>query len=353
MNKVNLGLLSSLIALCKTNHSSIDIDTIVCNLESKEFNYDMFLALCFKNKVAGLVYHSIIVNALQKNVPCRIYYTLRYFYLCNKKRNEIHFFELDRLINAFRSEGVDVRPLKGSILIPTIYTDLGSRMMNDIDLFIRKQDVRVVSDIMSNYGYKQGHYDKTKNIINPLDKAESTIWKLKMYNLPPFHKLMNDGLVDIVSADFTFGLSFSHSHDVSNAMISNSDEYGKYISLSYLDLFIHICCHLYKEATNVAWSEFKQDINLIKFCDVREFYYKFLINKELSEILERVCELEVTDAIYFAIKNTASLYTDDTLNKLALAIPNVKDNVFDNIYNQDSTIVMKRKDSIAKSIVTL
>ncbi|KER04104.1 nucleotidyltransferase family protein [Photorhabdus temperata] len=324
---------------------------IIKNINHPSFNWDLFLAICFKNKVAGLVYNNIVSGNIQNEVPCRVYYTLRYFYYCNKKRNIILISELDKIIDSFEENQIDVRPLKGAVLIPTIYKDIGSRMMNDIDLFVNKSDIKQLPEIMHQLGFTQGNFDKRNLKVQPLPFNENAIWKLKMFNLPPFHKPIKEHIVDVVSVDFTFGISFTQSKDVSSLLMANSAYYVNYKSLGYIDLFIHICCHLYKEASNSAWEKFKQNINLIKFCDVRESYYIFVTHDRWKELISQILELDVSNSVYFALKNTADLYNDSELFELSKRIPNVDISSQDYIYNQDENVVHKRNKSIIDCIL--
>ena len=34
------------------------------------------------------------------------------------------------------------------------------------------------------------------------------------------------------------------------------------------DFFIHLCAHLYKEATTLPWVEMRRDMTLYKYCDI-------------------------------------------------------------------------------------
>lgn len=340
-----------LVSLCKVH--DLDQMRVLIILGDNKIDWNLFLACCFKNKVAGLVYSNIKRLKIQNKVPHRILYAIKYFHYCNKKRNKVILNESKLLSNELSSKSISALFLKGSILLPVIYKDEGARMLNDIDIYIKKNSRERVHDLMESLGYIQGEYNEATQQVDAITHQEKLLWKLKMFNLPPYHKVIIEGLHETVAVDFSFGLSFSEKSDLSEIMFADPEYRATLPTLSSIKLFIQICCHLHKEATNSAWQEIGQDINLIKFCDVRESYYEFIRKENAQELADTSKLLGVEIAVKYSLKHTAVIYSDDELASVAdmIEVDDYSDER--NIYNQGSSVVGKRSLSIPDAISSL
>jgi len=61
--------------------------------------------------------------------------------------------ELLRLLDLFSQEGIQAIPYKGPVLSVMAYGDLSLRQFDDLDIFVRRDEVRRVMDLLSNEGY--------------------------------------------------------------------------------------------------------------------------------------------------------------------------------------------------------
>ena len=70
----------------------------------------------------------------------------------------------------------------------------------------------------------------------------------------------------------------------------------EYRTLSDVDFLIHLCCHLYKEATTMEWVQSRRDLLLYKFSDINimlskldsdEFYDLLLKKYYATRLKER------------------------------------------------------------------
>lgn len=92
------------------------------------------------------------------DIPNNYRQVLRNFYLSNIQRNEILLQEYADLCSIFNDCNVQVAPLKGIYLLQNLYSDLGSRLLGDIDLLVHYQDENEINRIMLDLGYSQGQY---------------------------------------------------------------------------------------------------------------------------------------------------------------------------------------------------
>lgn len=346
----NSKILYTLTSLCRTDYENVNKSQLIDIMNRTEFPWDRFLSVVNRQKIVGIVYKSLSEMKLLHLVPYRVASAIKYIYLATTKRNQVLMDELITILTAFKEEGIDIRPLKGSVLLDLIYTDYGTRTLNDLDFFVSKNDLKRLPKIMNNLGYIQGEYNVNDKTLTELSREDKLMWKVKMFNLPPFCNIHPEPTVDIISIDFTFGLSFSDKKDINEKILSTDSILNNKKTLSNIDFFIHLCTHLYKEASNEAWENFAQDINLIKFCDVREYYY-FLSKKiDNDDIISRVNELGVEKAFSFSILYSSILYNDNNLIKLLERINYSKYN-FQEVYTQNNEINKIKLNSVSESIL--
>jgi hypothetical protein len=73
------------------------------------------------------------------------------------------------------------------------------------------------------------------------------------------------------------------------------------------DFFIHLCAHLYKEATTLPWIKMGRDMTLYKYCDI----YMLLAqnsDEQMQRILQRALQLGLEKICAYAILETMELF---------------------------------------------
>src|SRR5262249_37110721 len=77
-------------------------------------------------------------------------------YLSTLARNLLYMKALDGALDAFAAARVPVQPLKGALLLETLYGgDLGVRAMGDLDLLVRPDTLQRASRALLDIGYQQ------------------------------------------------------------------------------------------------------------------------------------------------------------------------------------------------------
>src|SRR4030095_6237084 len=143
-------------------------------------------------------------------------------------------------------------------------------------------------------GYIQGTQDTQRGVLVPLTREERLLWHLKVFETPPFAKMVDDiyaSLWGVFYVDLSFGLGFAEADNVPATVLADAADIGGFRPLSVVDFFIQLCAHLYKEASNESWIEHDQDMNLIKFCDVREYTLKQFTAADAARIRSRAQQL--------------------------------------------------------------
>ena len=147
------------------------------------------------------------------------------------------------------------------------------------------------------------------------------MWKMHVGNLYPHSLSIANQYCDFVSIDFSYDVDLRKDYKATQEMLNNSvinELYGtEAFLLSKIDFLIHLCIHLYKEATNVQWVIYHADLNLIKFCDVRE-YTKAIIEKLDEEVFyNRIQALRAEEAVFYTFYYVDYLFEENFSSSLS------------------------------------
>ena len=126
--------------------------------------------------------------------------------------------------------------------------------------------------------------------------------------------------VDInFSLDYKNGTGDTLSDMLSNVCIKNEKELS-IPTLDNADFFIHLCAHLYKEATTLPWIEMHRDMTLYKYCDIYMLLSE-MTDAELQRIFARAAELSMEKVCAYTVLETMGLFDMD--NSFAYGIAHV------------------------------
>ena len=300
------------------------------NMLCKDLNWNKIIIYAVKNKVIGLLWRNIMQISPHYLLKGEIDKLFRFYYEGNIIRNNILITEKEKLASTFKRNEVEFVPLKGAFLIPNIYKDYGSRTMNDLDILILPERIETVKKILSEAGYLQGDYDVLTGKVNPITRNKELLYKMKMNNLYAFKKKINNPIINFIDIDVCFNIDLKIRDNMAERMLKRSRVEGDNTILKPCDFFMHLCSHLYKEATNAMWIQLEKDIALIKFCDVREFYLRYMNKKEVEKLLTTILvQDEYKKAIYYTMFYLRLLYNDGYENYI---LNNIELNDKDFIY---------------------
>ena len=110
--------------------------------------------------VSPLVYAVIRPCADRLGVPKPICQTLHSHYAENGLRNLALYQRMRTIILHLRRQGIAVIVLKGAYLAQVVYRDPSLRLMSDIDLLVKPEDIARVRDLFHHLGYVQVQPDE-------------------------------------------------------------------------------------------------------------------------------------------------------------------------------------------------
>lgn len=143
------GFEKNILKLCKINLSEQEKKEILASLDNKNF-WAVLENFLENNRYCPLIYSQLINISGDNLIPERFKKT----YLLNVKRNILLKEEFLKIKKIFLENGISIILLKGMNLIETLYRDLGSRYMADIDILVKKEDLPKTIALIEKLGYK-------------------------------------------------------------------------------------------------------------------------------------------------------------------------------------------------------
>ncbi len=100
------------------------------------------------------------------NIPFSIKQNLKQEYIYNWGRNIRILEELAALLRVFKNP---VIVLKGAALLSSVYEDFGLRMLGDVDILVKPEDVPKIDKVLSQCGYQSDYEPSCYRVTNYLN----------------------------------------------------------------------------------------------------------------------------------------------------------------------------------------
>lgn len=262
----------------------------------------------FFNRMASIAYDVLMQNNLVYQTNREFRTALQGAYVQNVQKNESYFICLDRLNDILRGCRGLYAMLKGAYLC-RYYPD-GYRTSNDVDLLVDARDVTKVGDALCDAGFRQGYIRNDRFV--PAHRKEIIASKMMRGETVPYILPVNLPFLKFLEVDLNFSLSYTSSEsDIVSSMIGSAQETKvrgmPILTLEPDDFLIHLCGHLYKEATTYPWVKMRRDMSLYKYCDL------YLLLSNISEsgmdrLARRIVGLGVNEPCYYAVWSTKQLF---------------------------------------------
>lgn len=257
------------------------------------------------NRLVGIAYNKIPFEKLNKENK-KILTVLKLYY---EEQYDKFIYKLQYVSNLLKNADFNYSLLKGAFLTPALYKR-GQRISNDIDILVNAQDLTKIQKIFLDAGFVQGHCDEGGRII-PASRREIVHSRLNHGETIPFLRYFNNDLVEV---DLNFSLDFKaedSTHNIS-VMLNDSIEYElsnvTIRTLALSDFLIHLCCHLFKEATTYDWLINRRDLMLYKFCDIYLFVHRFAGVEFFEKLIQGIYVHGVQRECYYALVHCSEIY---------------------------------------------
>ena len=288
------------------------------------------LGMLFANRMTGVAYHVLKETALLDLVDREFRNSLRNASLLNEKINEDFLGCIKFLSTELDACSVPYALLKGAYLCH--WYPKGCRTSNDIDVLLAPEDVGKVSARLKMAGFKQGHLKN--GVFVPATRQEIIESKMTRGETVPFIKETKLPFMKHLEVDLNFSLDYKNSDDtVLKEMLARTQVMtvgsARIRTLDSSDFLLHLCSHLYKEATTVPWIRMKRDMTLYKYCDIFGMILE-LNENEYTSLMSRAVELNMQTELAYCFRSIEALFnislhtmfdlTDDALYALDLVI---------------------------------
>lgn len=268
--------------------------------EIREYDWSFILYQSAIHRIIPIIYYDLIKQELAAEINKKIYKLMRNITKTTKYNNKLLFEQAYLVALEAQKENLNILILKGSILEQFLYSGVGMRIFDDIDILIDRQHLLKIKNLLKNLDYTQGSYDKNQECIIPANRKEIIEREMLTHETVEFHKVIEDYKTDIV-IDVNHSLFWKGMElNTKNKMMicdfmKRRAMYGKdEMSIPGPTpemLFLHTCIHLYSEAAffcwQYSWSKNFGDSELRKYIDIGLFFSK------------QVCWNKVYEDIYY------------------------------------------------------
>lgn len=305
----------------------------LCSFKSEKFNEKLLevatpnvLGHLFFNRMQAIAYGTLKKHNLLGKVSREFRNSLKGAYDQNIEKNRSFFWSVQYLEDVLSKCQCRYAMLKGAYLCRW-YPD-GYRTSNDIDLLVHPKNVTEIGKALIEAGFAQGNICNGKFV--PASRKEIIESKIMRGETVPYIKEINIPGMQYLEVDLNFSLDYKPGDTalldemMKNTVIEEKPDF--YVrTLRQDDFFIHLCSHLYKEATTLPWVEMMRDMTLYKYCDIymllndaAKDHIDFLFKRAKELCMEKVCAfavLQMSELFVFeneyAVEVANSILNDD------------------------------------------
>lgn len=293
-----------------------DLFKSLCSFKEEMFNENLLdaatpavLGHLFFNRMQAIAYGTLAKHGLLGKINREFRNSLKIAYDQNIGKNNSFFRCVKQVEDALSGCACKYAMLKGAYLCKA-YPD-GYRTSNDIDLLVLPKDVTEIGNALLAAGFKQGNI--RNGVFEPATRKEIIESKMMRGETVPYIKEVGLPDMKFLEVDINFSLDYkptdTHLLDemLNNTVVEQMNDF-EVRTLRSDDFFVHLCSHLYKEATTLPWVEMMRDMTLYKYCDI----YLLLNDAEKERVnflFERAKRLKMEKICAFAVLQAAELFS--------------------------------------------
>jgi hypothetical protein len=165
-----------------------------------ESDWDRVIDLASKNRIAQVL--PACWKAQGTVPPPAASRRIQAIHRASSARNILLFHELEIILRAFQAAGITVVPLKGAWLAESVYASIAQRTMEDVDLWVQRDELDAARRVMESLGYSsRSKEDRPRELQDEimgetqLFKADATMVELH-WNVFPGEWLRHTTRVD-------------------------------------------------------------------------------------------------------------------------------------------------------------
>lgn len=269
----------------------------------EENQYEILGLLCM-HRCAGIAYYNLWKNNKLASLNREMRTTLQTIYEGNICKAAGMKKALDYLAELLKDVRFPYALLKGARLLE-IYPE-GTRTSNDIDILIERENIPAITELLLQNGFEQGYI--RNNVFQKAGRRDIVNALLNRGETTPFVKETGWEGMQYLEIDVNISVDETSCQkaDVVKKMLKNvrldiHTEKRALFTLDTVDFLIHLCTHLYKEASVYQWVERGRDLSLYKFLDIYIFWKRYIKKESVPALKERMKEYGVCGAVYYSL----------------------------------------------------
>lgn len=281
---------------------------VLIDLMKEQMDYTYIIGHLLYNRVGAAAYLTLKKNQLLPKVNREFRNSLRAIYEYNSVKTESFNKAVEMLVPICKDFDFPYALLKGAYLVE-LYP-IGLRTSNDVDVLIEPDNITELTNILKRYGFKQGNI--RNEVFVPAGRKEIVSSRMNRGETVPFIKELNLPGMKYLELDVNFSLGFRPGMDeeIVSDFLSRTEPliHGDIHTLDKVDFLLHLCAHLYKEATVMSWVEMGRDISLYKYCDIYLYLSRYMNDKYADDLIRRIKEVGLNKECYYALYYTKELF---------------------------------------------
>ena len=290
-------------------------------LLTETLDWGELLEQALRHKMLPMLAHHIISENLRFEVPTSIYQHLESVLEWNRWQIEVFRREAVRVAKRLASSGIHFVVTKGIAFESTLYSNLGTRYMNDIDFMIAPRDREVVLTTMQELGFRP-FFEWAKDA-----RREEISSRLNRDHLPKLARNVDQPGVRLINVDVANSLTWTKSpfdvpvEEALERRVEQPVPGMPGVSLPCFRpwyQFLFTALHLFREAWLQKFVDFGNDVGLMKFGDVIRLIDCYRVELSDGELLRVMETHRVTDPVAWVLRRLDDTFHTHTLELLAL-----------------------------------
>ena len=224
--------LQFLVHCCKTNPSEDDIKKILSYLNTKDLDINTLIGSANTHGVLPLVYLALKTNSSSPHNA--ILFAFKQQYLSIAQRNMLMSAELIHIMKLLKVHNIKALAFKGPALAQMAYGDITLRQFGDLDILIKKEDIKKVEALCLSMGYLP--YLK-------LTEVQKEVWYTYAKDMVFYHP-QKKSVIEIhwllLDADFPLQMDLNDIWEQTNSVGLNKIPVGTFALES---LLLYLCVH--------------------------------------------------------------------------------------------------------------
>ena len=273
------------------------------------------LGWLFANRMAAVAYGVLKERELLSKLDREFRNSLRNALLLNERIHADYFRCIEELTEVLEGCGIPYALLKGAYLCPSLPS--GYRISNDVDILVAPEAVGAVSAWLRSAGFRQG--SMRNGVFVPATRRQIIESKMTRGETVPFFKAVGLPFLEYLEVDLNFSLDFKNSEDgilkgmLSRGALRSAGEL-RVRTLDRYDFLLHLCAHLYNEATTLPWIRMRRDMTFYKYWDIYGLLWEYS-EAEKRELLARASEICMNRELFYCLDSLDAFFGTENLPK--------------------------------------